>query len=81
MDALRKRLKETEDKIAEIAKEEAKPEQAEGFAERKAAAIDAKTGAVLSYLKLGRGAALITPMAAAGMVYVVTDNGELIAIN
>ena len=47
----------------------------------RAAAIDAKTGAVLSYLKLGRGAALITPMAAAGMVYVVTDNGELIAIN
>lgn len=43
MDDLRKRLKETEDKIAEIAKEEAKPEQAEGFAERKAAAIDAKT--------------------------------------
>jgi adenylate kinase family enzyme len=43
VDDLRKRLKETEDKIAEIAKEEAKPEQAEGFAERKAAAIDAKT--------------------------------------
>ena len=43
MDDLRKRLKETEDKLAEIAKEEAKPEQAEGFAERKAAAIDAKT--------------------------------------
>lgn len=39
---MKKKLKEAEDKLAELAKEEAKPEQGEGFADRKAAATEAK---------------------------------------
>jgi len=45
----------------------------------RAAALDPKTGEVLSYLKLG-APALITPIAVGGMLYVVTDKGDLIAI-
>lgn len=45
----------------------------------RAAALNPQTGEVLGYLKLP-GAALITPIAANGMIYVVTDNGQLVAI-
>ena len=47
----------------------------------RAASIDPQTGAVQGYLKLGKSAALITPMVAGGMIYVVTDKAELIAID
>jgi outer membrane protein assembly factor BamB len=47
----------------------------------RAASIDPITGVVQSYLKLGKTPLLIQPMAAAGMIYVVTDKGELIAID
>ena len=42
LEELRKKLKDAEDKLAELAKEEAKPEHGEGFSERKAAAVEAK---------------------------------------
>jgi outer membrane protein assembly factor BamB len=42
-------------------------------------ALNAKTGEVIKTLKVG-GPALITPIAAGGMVYVVTDKAELVAI-
>lgn len=45
----------------------------------RAAALNPQTGEVLGYLKLP-GAALITPIAANGMIYVVTDKGQLVAI-
>lgn len=45
----------------------------------RALALDAKTGEVTKTLKLG-SPALITPIAAGGMVYVVTDKAELVAI-
>jgi outer membrane protein assembly factor BamB len=44
-----------------------------------AVAINAKTGAVVSRLKLGDDA-LIGPIAAGGMIYVVTQKADLIAI-
>jgi outer membrane protein assembly factor BamB len=47
----------------------------------RAAWLDPQTGEVKSYLKLGKSPALITPMVAGGMIYVVTDKAELIAIN
>jgi outer membrane protein assembly factor BamB len=47
----------------------------------RAASINPITGEVNGYITLGKkDPALITPMAADGMVYVVTDKGELIAI-
>ncbi|MFN3859216.1 MAG: PQQ-binding-like beta-propeller repeat protein [Caulobacter sp.] len=45
----------------------------------RALAINPKTGEIIKTLKLG-SPALITPIAANGMVYVVTDKAELIAI-
>jgi outer membrane protein assembly factor BamB len=45
----------------------------------KVLAINAKTGETTKTLNVG-GAALITPIAAGGMVYVVTDKAELVAI-
>ena len=45
----------------------------------RALALNPKTGEVTKTLKLG-GPALITPVAAGGMVYVVTDKAELVAI-
>jgi outer membrane protein assembly factor BamB len=48
----------------------------------RAASIDPQTGVVKGYLNLGKkAAALITPMVAGGMIYVVTDKAELIAID
>ncbi len=44
-----------------------------------ALALDPKTGATLKTLRLG-APAFVSPIAAGGMVYVVTDTGELIAI-
>ncbi len=44
-----------------------------------AVAINPKTGAVLARLRLGSGA-LIGPIAAGGLVYVVSDTAQLIAI-
>jgi len=44
-----------------------------------AVALDAKTGELQKTIKLG-APALITPMAAGNMVYVMLDNGELVAI-
>ena len=44
-----------------------------------AVALDAKTGDVQKTLKLG-APALITPIAAGGMVYVMLDDGSLVAI-
>jgi outer membrane protein assembly factor BamB len=44
-----------------------------------AVALDPKTGAPGATLRLG-GRALITPIAAGGMMYVVTDNGQLVAV-
>ena len=41
--------------------------------------LDPKTGATLKTLRLG-APAFVSPIAAAGMVFVVTDTGELIAI-
>jgi outer membrane protein assembly factor BamB len=46
-----------------------------------AAALDPKTGAVQGYLKLGSKSALLTPMAVNGYVYVLADDGKLIAID
>ena len=45
----------------------------------RALALNPKTGEVTKTIKLG-GPALITPIAANGMVYVVTDKAELVAI-
>lgn len=45
----------------------------------RAAALDPKTGEVQGYIKLP-GPALMAPIAASGMIYVVTDNGKLVAI-
>jgi outer membrane protein assembly factor BamB len=45
----------------------------------RALSINPKTGEVTKTLKIG-GPALITPVAAGGMVYVVTDKAELVAI-
>ena len=47
----------------------------------RAASIDPITGVVQGYLKLGKSPALVQPIAAGGMIYVVTDKGELIAID
>lgn len=47
----------------------------------RAASIDPVTGAVQGYLKLGKSVAVVQPIAAGGMIYVVTDKGELIAID
>ncbi len=44
-----------------------------------AAALDPKTGAIEKTLKLG-APALITPIAAGGLVYIMLDNGELVAL-
>ncbi len=44
-----------------------------------ATALDPKTGATLKTLRLG-APALISPIAAGSLVYVVTDTGDLIAI-
>ena len=44
-----------------------------------ATALDPKTGSVIKTIKLG-APALIAPMAAGGMVYVMLDNGRLVAI-
>jgi outer membrane protein assembly factor BamB len=44
-----------------------------------ALALDPKTGATLKTLRLG-APAFVSPIAAGGMIYVVTDTGELIAI-
>lgn len=45
----------------------------------RAVAIDPKTGEVQGYLKLG-GPANIAPVAAGGLLYVLTDDGDLVAI-
>ena len=45
----------------------------------RAVAMDPKTGAVQSFLELG-GPANIAPVAAGGLLYVLTDEGELVAI-
>ncbi len=45
----------------------------------RALALNPKTGEITKTIKLG-GPALITPIAAGGMVYVVTDKAELVAI-
>jgi outer membrane protein assembly factor BamB len=45
----------------------------------RALALNAKTGEVTKTIKIG-GAALITPIAVNGTVYVVTDKAELVAI-
>jgi len=42
-------------------------------------AIDPKTGAIQSYLNIGRPASL-TPVVAGNMVYVFTDSGDIVAI-
>ncbi|CAN5150907.1 PQQ-like beta-propeller repeat protein [soil metagenome] len=47
--------------------------------EGNAASIDPRTGALLSTIKLG-APGLIAPIAVNGMVYVVTDDAELVAI-
>jgi outer membrane protein assembly factor BamB len=47
--------------------------------EGEAVAADARTGAVQRTLRLG-SPAFITPIAAGGMIYVVTEQGELVAI-
>jgi hypothetical protein len=44
-----------------------------------AAALNPKTGARMATLRLGSGSVL-SPIAAGGLVYVLTDTGELIAI-
>jgi hypothetical protein len=41
--------------------------------------MDPKTGAVQSFIQLG-GSADIAPVAAGGLLYVLTDEGELVAI-
>jgi outer membrane protein assembly factor BamB len=46
----------------------------------RAVSIDPITGAVQGYLKLGKSPVLVQPIAAGGMIYVVTDKAELIAI-
>lgn len=45
----------------------------------RAVAMDPKTGAVQTFLKIG-GTATIAPVAAGGLLYVLTDEGELVAI-
>jgi len=45
----------------------------------RAIAVNPKTGEVLKTIKLG-GPALVAPVAAGGMIYVVTDKGDLVAI-
>lgn len=45
----------------------------------RAVAMDPKTGAVQSFIQLG-GPANIAPVAAGGLLYVLTDEGELVAI-
>lgn len=45
----------------------------------RAVAIDPKTGAVQTFLNIG-GPAAIAPVAAGGLLYVLTDEGELVAI-
>lgn len=42
-------------------------------------ALDPKTGATIKTLKIG-APAFVTPIAAQGLIYIVTDTGELIAI-
>ena len=47
--------------------------------EGRAVALDPKTGAVLTFLELG-GPANIAPVAANGLLYVLTDEADLVAI-
>jgi outer membrane protein assembly factor BamB len=47
--------------------------------EGRAVAMDPKTGAVQTFIQLG-GPADIAPVAAGGLLYVLTDDGELVAI-
>jgi hypothetical protein len=44
-----------------------------------AVSVDARTGAIQKTLRLG-APAFLTPIAAGGMIYVVTEEGQLVAI-